>query len=383
LRGQEVACRGGGRNMNAPRCRWGILGTASIARKNWRAIRNAPNCTLAAVASRDLERCRRFVAECQQCVPYDAPPRCYGSYDQLLADDAVNAVYLPLPTGVRKPWAIRAAEAGKHVLVEKPVGVSAADVRDILAACARSGVQFMDGVMFMHNPRLRQIRAALDDGHSIGQVRRIVSQFTFRAPDEAFAGDIRAMAALEPLGCLGDLGWYNIRFALWVLNGALPTRVCAHALASLDGPDMPAALPTDFTAELFFADGASAAFYCSFLTEHQQWANVSGSGGFVHVPDFVLPYHGGRVAFEVSNAVFDIRGCDFNMEEHTRRVLLPEGSQAAEQAQETHMFHTFAELVLSGRRDASWGRWALDTQRVLDACLESARSGGQIVTLDA
>jgi len=135
-------------------CRWGILGTAEIARKNWQAIRNAPNCSLTAVASRDLDRCRGFISECQRHAYIDPPPLACGSYEELLVSDVVDAVYIPLPTGIRKPWVIRAAEAGKHVLVEKPVGVTSEDVREILAACRQNGVQFMDGVMFMHSRRI-------------------------------------------------------------------------------------------------------------------------------------------------------------------------------------------------------------------------------------
>ncbi len=201
-------------------CRWGILGTAEIARKNWLAIRNAGNCMLSGVASRDPERCRRFIVECQRYAPFDPPPRAFGSYEELLADDAVDAVYVPLPTGIRKAWLLRAAELGKHVLSEKPVAANAGDVREILAACRRSGVQFMDGVMFMHSRRLQRIREVLDDGESVGQLRRIVSHFTFGESPEFFDGNIRTHSGLEPLGCLGDLGWYCIRFTLWVLGGA-------------------------------------------------------------------------------------------------------------------------------------------------------------------
>jgi predicted dehydrogenase len=362
-------------------CRWGILGAANIARKNWQAIRRASNCSLTAVASRDLDRCRRFVGECQQHVPFDPPPQALGSYEELLASDAVDAVFLPLPTGIRKLWAIRAAEAGKHVLVEKPVGATAEDVREILAACRQNGVQMMDGVMFMHSRRMEEIRKALADQQSIGTLKRITSQFTFGAASEFFTSNIRTHGQLEPLGCLGDLGWYTIRFTLWVMNWQLPTRVTGRILAEHRRPDSPTAVPTDFSAELFFAGGVSAAFYCSFLSEIQQWANLSGTKGFLHVPDFVLPWHGGEVAFNVSNPVHTITGCDFSLEEHPRRFAVHEDSSTTENSQEANMFRRFAELALSGKPDASWGEMALKTQQVLDACLRSARAGGEAIEL--
>ena len=368
--------------MSETICRWGVLGAADIAHKNWQAIRHAPNCTLAAVASREVEKCRRFIRECQAHTPFDPPPRACDSYEELLASDDVDAVYLPLPTVVRKPWAIRAAQSGKHVLVEKPVGATAADAREIVEACRRSNVQFMDGVMFMHSRRLDAMRQVLDDGESVGRITRITSHFTFGAPSEFFAGNIRTHSQLEPLGCLGDLGWYCIRFALWAMKWQMPASVCGHALAEHLRPDSPASVPTDFAAEMFFPGGVSASFYCSFLTEIEQWANVSGLKGHLHLPDFVLPHYGSELAFEVSKPVFNIRGCDFNMEDHTHRVAVGEYSNSDAGAQESNMFRTFAGLALSGKPDSFWGEIALKTQIVADACLRSARAGGRMVELD-
>src|SRR5262245_12601252 len=114
-------------------CRFGILGTANIARKNWQAIRNTGNSTLVAVASRNPGRARQFIRECQASVAFDPPPQPCG-YEELLAHSDIDAVYVPLPTGIRHQWVIRAARAGKHVLCEKPCGRSAAEVSEILAA---------------------------------------------------------------------------------------------------------------------------------------------------------------------------------------------------------------------------------------------------------
>src|SRR5688500_8784269 len=103
-------------------CRWGILGAANIARKNWKAIRNAENATLVAVASRSRERAAQFIDECQGSAPFATAPAACASYEELLARKDVDAVYIPLPTGIRKEWVIRTAQAGKHVLCEKPCG---------------------------------------------------------------------------------------------------------------------------------------------------------------------------------------------------------------------------------------------------------------------
>ncbi len=367
--------------MSQSQCRWGILGTAFIAHKNWQAIRRAGHCTLTAVGSRDRKRAEQFIRECQAEVPFDPAPRACGSYEELLASADIDAVYIPLPTGVRKNWAVRAAEAGKHVMVEKPVGIDSAEVREIIQACQKHKVQFMDGVMFMHSQRLRKLRETLDDGQSVGKVRRIVSQFSFFAPDDFLKNNIRLNGALEPLGCLGDLGWYNVRFALWTMNYDLPLRVSGRILNETRRGDSPAPVPLEFSAEMLFDGGVSASFYCSFLTENQQWVSVSGSKGAVQMQDFVVPYYGCEVAFEVTNPILKIQGCNFNMEDHRQRVAVPEYSAGADNSQETHMFRNFSKLVQSGKLDTSWNEISLKTQLVIDACLKSARQNGAEVEL--
>lgn len=155
------------------KCRWGILGAAFIAHKNWQAIRDAGNAELVAVASRDLSRAKAFISECQVSAPHPVEPEAMDSYDALLARTDIDAIYIPLPTGVRKEWVLRAAATGKHVLVEKPVGCAAADVAEIIAACEQHHVQFMDGVMFMHGRRLKRLREVLDN--DLGRIRHIAT----------------------------------------------------------------------------------------------------------------------------------------------------------------------------------------------------------------
>src|SRR6185436_16045605 len=109
--------------------------TADIAKKNWLAIRNTGNGIVTAVASRELERSQRFVGNCQAAAPFAEVPQAFGSYEELLACSTVDAVYAPLPTALRKEWVMRAAQAGKHVVCEKPCATNLPDLKEMTEAC--------------------------------------------------------------------------------------------------------------------------------------------------------------------------------------------------------------------------------------------------------
>lgn len=147
---------------NAKLCRWGLLSTAAISRKNWKSIALSAGGTITAVASRDAAKAQQFIDECAAEVPFATPPAAVGDYDSLLGRSDVDAVYVALPTSLRKPWVLKAAAAGKHVLCEKPVADSAEDAAEMIDACHAAGVQFMDGVMFSHSSRLTALRNAID-----------------------------------------------------------------------------------------------------------------------------------------------------------------------------------------------------------------------------
>ncbi len=360
--------------MTDHRCRWGILGCAGIARKNWQAIRHSGNGRLVAVASRSQEKAAAFVAQCQALAPHDPAPEAVGGYETLLARPDIDAVYIPLPTGLRKDWVLAAAAAGKHVLCEKPCGTDAEEVREIAEACAQAGVQFMDGVMFMHNDRLAALRREIDAG-AIGSIRRIATQFSFLAPESFFDENIRADPGLEPLGCLGDLGWYNLRILLWALHYEMPLSVTARMIREHQG------VPVSLSAEIVFANGVTASLYCSFENEHQQWVNFSGNRGQIHLVDFVLPFHGSELSFEIDHPQPRVEGCHFRIERDSRRVATEEASENHPSAQETKLFRRFGEIVLGGKLDPYWPEISLKTQIVLDACLRSARERGREVVL--
>ncbi|MBK8090711.1 MAG: Gfo/Idh/MocA family oxidoreductase [Verrucomicrobiaceae bacterium] len=360
-------------------CRWGILGAAFIARKNWQSILDAGNATLIAVASRELAKAQAFIDECQAQVPHPVQPEALGSYEALLERPDIDAVYIPLPTGIRKEWVLRAVRAGKHVLVEKPVGCDAAEVEEILAACAERGVQFMDGVMFMHGQRLQQMRSAVD--REVGPVRHIATQFSFFG-DEAFTrANIRTHGTLEPLGCLGDLGWYCLSFTLWAMAEATPRRVTGRLHAEAGQGGGAPSVPLAFSGTLEFDQGVSASFYCSFHAAHAQWAIISGEKGLLQLADFVLPYAETAPAFSVTKSDFSVDGCRSDMRAGRESHSSDEPANNAPGSQESALFADFSTLVLTGQHEPRWGQISLLTQRVLDACLRSARADGASIAL--
>lgn len=341
--------------------RWGILSTARIGAKVWKAIRFSGNGVVAAAASRDLAAARAFVENNQAEAPFAQAPRALGSYEALLAAPDVDAVYLPVPTALRAPWAEAAAAAGKHVVCEKPCAASPEELHRMLSACERAGVRFMDGVFFMHGARLARMRQALDDGRSVGALRRVSSAFSFAGNRAFFTRDIRTDARFEPQGCLGDLGWYCLRFSLWAGNWAMPRAVRGKILRSVHRPGSPSPVPTAFSGELFF-EGWTAAFFCSFDSEFHQWARIDGQLGGLEVGDFVLPRAGGKAGFRAGNE-------EITVEERED----PDPLGAA-----TGLYRTFAEGVRRGGWDPFWPNVSWKTQLVMEACWRSAREGREI-----
>jgi predicted dehydrogenase len=185
--------------------RWGILGASGFARAEMApAIHLAEGGLLAALATRDPARAAPFVA----CYP---GLRIHESYDALLADPDIDAVYVPLPNDMHAPWTLRAAAAGKHVLCEKPIALRADDIDRLIAARDASGKLIAEGFMVVHHPQWARVRAMLADG-AVGDLRRVDGAFTFYNDDR---GNIRNIAERGG-GALYDIGVYptvTTRFA--------------------------------------------------------------------------------------------------------------------------------------------------------------------------
>jgi predicted dehydrogenase len=331
--------------MNEPdQIRWGVLGTAKIATKVAKAIREAPGAELAAVASRSGPRAESWAAQ-------HGAGRAYGSYDELLADPELTAVYIPLPPSLHAEWTIRAAQAGKHVLCEKPLAASASEGREMIAACREHRVQLMDGTMWMHHPRTELMQAELTSG-KLGPLRRVSAAFSANFLADAPPDNIRFQRELAG-GALGDVGWYCVRAALWAF-GELPERVQATARFFQE-------VDIDLSAWLWFREDRMAVFDCGFDTVWRKWFEVAGSLGSLVCDDFVNPWKTERPRFWLH----DGQG------QSTEHVAPP-------QIQEVRMIEHFGELVRKIIRDGAapddrWPRQSLETQVVCDALAESAR----------
>ena len=149
--------------------RFGIIGCAEIARKVSRAILLAPNATLSAVASRSINKAANFA----KANGFPPEAKIYGSYESLLDDPDIDAVYMPLPTSLHLKWAVLTAQKKKHLLTEKPVALNVAEFDEILKACEENGIQIMDGTMWVHNPRTQKMKEFLNDKERFGQLKTV------------------------------------------------------------------------------------------------------------------------------------------------------------------------------------------------------------------
>ena len=260
--------------------RFGVLSTAKIAvTKVVPAMKATADCEVTAIASRDPARAR---AAAQRLGVEHA----YGSYDELLGSDVVDAVYIPLPNHLHAKWTAAAAAAGKHVLCEKPLAMSAAEASGMVAACRAAGVQVMEAFMYRFHPQWLRVRELVAAGR-FGELQALQTVFAYtnRDPD-----DIRNIAAFGG-GALMDIGCYAVDSARWLFGGE-PERVLATARIDPDfGTD---ALTTGVLA---FAGERHAAFTCGMQTGRAQWVRLVGSegGALIETPFDVNPDHATRV----------------------------------------------------------------------------------------
>lgn len=320
--------------------RWGVLSTAKIGtEKVIPAMQLGEYCKFTAIASRQLEKAqaaaRRLGIE-----------KAYGSYEELLADCDVDAVYLPLPNHLHVPWAIKALKAGKHVLCEKPLGLNAAEAQELLKASRKfPRLKVMEAFMYRHHPQWQWVKQRVSEG-KIGELRTIQSFFSYYNSDP---NNIRNKADIGG-GGLMDIGCYCISLSRFIF-GAEPRRVCG---IREEDPEMKVDRLTSGILE--FASGTST-FTCATQLVPYQRVNIFGTKGRIEIE---IPF----------NAPPDRpckiwHGDDARIEE----VILEICNQYTIQGD------LFSRAVLEDREAPTPLEDAVANMQVIDALVRSARSG--------
>jgi len=246
--------------------RWGILSTARIAERIVEGARLSQDAQIVAVGSRDLTRAHAYASE-------HGIPRVHGSYEDLLADPEVDAVYIPLPNSMHVPWAVRALEAGKHVLCEKPLSRTPARVDEAFDAAERAGRVLMEAFMWRFHPQTDELVRLVRSG-AIGDVRVVRTAFGFGGIGGT--ENVRLQTALGG-GALMDVGCYCVS-ALRLLCGE-PTRVSGEQVLGGDG-----GIDIRFAGTLRFDGDVLGTFDCGMDVHRRHSIEVVGSEGTILVP---------------------------------------------------------------------------------------------------
>jgi D-xylose 1-dehydrogenase (NADP+, D-xylono-1,5-lactone-forming) len=325
----------------------GILGTANIARSFTQAVRASKRVSVMAVASRDAGKAQQFAADLRI-------ERHFGSYESLLADREIDAIYNPLPNSLHAEWSIQAARAGKHILCEKPLAAGAADARAMFEAARRHGVRLVEGYPYLAQPQTLKMRELIEAG-AIGEARLIQASFGFTLSDR---GNIRLKPELAG-GALLDVGVYPVSL-IRIIAGQKPSRVqaaahwTAHGAAGVDGA---------LAATLEFKSGLLAQITCSFDSALHRQALIAGSTGVIQTT-YLNHTSAEQPGILRVRTGADAKGVDSLVETPPANGFLAEAE-------------SFERLVREG--PAHWTgatpEESIDIMMTLEALLRSARSG--------
>jgi predicted dehydrogenase len=331
--------------MSRNKLRWGVISTANIGR--WAvnpAIQASKNGELLAVASRHSDVARDFATKWNI-------PKHFGSYAELLDDPEIDAVYIPLPNSLHCEWVIRAAHAGKHILCEKPLGLTAAECHEMSAAAAANNVTFMEAFMYRFHPRTERVLEMVKEG-IVGELKMIRSVFTFRLTN---ADNIRLQPELGG-GSLMDVGCYCINLSRTMV-GQEPVEVQAFATPAPSGVD-------DMMAgTLRFANGLLATFECGLNSRRRESYEIAGTEAYLRIPDAFLPGKEDVVIEEFRDGqeptIHTIAGID----------------------EYQCMVEHFADCAMNGHTPRYSTDEAALNMRVIEALYASSATGGKPVTV--
>ena len=324
--------------------RWGILSTANIGKKAMIPALQASNMAeVVAVASRDLHRAQRFADDLNIL-------EAFGDYQALIDSPGIDAVYIPLPNHLHKTWSIRAAEAGKHILCEKPLALNADECREMIAAAKANGVELMESFMYRFHPRIMAACEMIRAGE-IGPLKTVDTAFTFHLADP---DDIRLKPEMGG-GALMDVGCYCVNLCR-LMAGRLPKMVQARAVWTSSGVD------DQLVGLLDFGDDLFAHFDCAFNQEERQHAILAGADGYLEIPFTFNPG-------EESVSIERVKGMDVI----SKRTFA--GVDVYRLIAEAFM------LSIESGKPPYPVEDAVENMRVIEALLESARQDGTPVKL--
>ena len=324
--------------------RWGVLSTANIGlKKVLPAMQQGENITIAAIASRDL-------AKAQQAAAALDIPTAYGSYEDLLADPNIDAIYNPLPNPLHVPWTIKAAEAGKHVLCEKPIGLTVAEAKTLLEVRARTGVKICEAFMIRSSPQWLRLRELLDEKR-IGELRSVTGFFSYFNVNPS---NIRNQVETGG-GGIYDIGCYLIHASRYAFRQE-PSRV----VACLDrDPEM----HTDRLASAILEfPGGHSIFTCSTQLVPYQRIHFLGTRGRIEleIPFNAPPDRPTRIFIDSTG---DLTGSGITSE------IFPVCDQYTLQGE------AFAKAVREGTEVPVPLEDSIGNMAVIDAVFSSARTG--------
>lgn len=330
----------------AERIKWGVLGNAEIARVCViPAMQKSSNGMVYGLATRSPENARQLAAE-------NNISQVYQGYDDLLADPEIDAVYIPLPNHLHRTWTLKALEANKHVLCEKPFACNATEATEMANVASAAGLLLMEAMMYRFHPRNQIIRYMVTSG-KIGTVTLVRSSFCYPMDEEILAkGNNARLQGEMGGGALLDVGCYCVSVARWFM-GVEPAAVQAQAVYHANGVDM------HLVGSLRFAENGLATIEASFISALQQTYSVLGSEGAIELPhDAFIPWE--------REAVFTVRGKD---QEVGQKQVMPGADEYL------LMVEHFADAVLGKERLAITPEESIRNMRVLDGLAEAARTG--------
>ncbi|MCX7920861.1 MAG: Gfo/Idh/MocA family oxidoreductase [Clostridia bacterium] len=272
--------------------KWGILGYSQIAKEDViPAILKSSNSEFHAIASRDKDKLK-------ECSDLYKCTKTYLSYDELLDDPAVEAVYIPLPNSLHKQWTINAARKGKHVLCEKPIALNTKECIEMIDECKANRVLLMEALMYKYTMRTKTVKQLVSSG-IIGEVKRIHSSFGFTLDRD---NNFRLDASMGG-GCLYDVGCYPVSFIGMILE-SIPISVSAECI-------MQGSIDIDFSAVLKYENGVLCTISSSFKEFYRPFSQIIGTKGLIEVP-FTFQGYGGAVTVvkDSEKKEIEVQECD-------------------------------------------------------------------------